>query len=125
MAIKILYVEDNTDSAAFLRVLLHSDECEVHLAETMAEGLQLAQTGGFHLYIVDHSLPDGTGVELCQKIKQFDVHTPVVFFSALGSKALVSRALAAGAHAYLIKPLGLEELKQIVARLLAAQGDVS
>ena len=55
--------------------------CSVTSAPTMARGVQLAQQETFDLYLIDSRLPDGTGVEVCNRIRAFDSHTPILFWS--------------------------------------------
>ena len=88
------------------------------LAHTVDEGLRLAQGGGFDLYLLDDWLPDGSGIELCRQIRRFDSRTPVLFYSGLGDDTEGQRALAAGAQAYLQKPVDWEELARVIARLI-------
>lgn len=72
----------------------------------------------FDLYILDRELPDGTGLELCRKIREFDNHTPVIFYAEDAGEAERRLAgLSAGAQAYLVKP-DVEELAVTVLRML-------
>jgi two-component system, NarL family, response regulator DevR len=69
---------------------------------------------------LDNWLPDGTGVELCRLIREFDPHNPILFYSAAGYARDIEDALSAGAQAYLVKPVSLDELKQAVAQLTSS-----
>lgn len=115
---RILCVEDDQDTCELLAIALGMEGYDVVSAHTLAEGLSLAKTGGFALYIVDNWLPDGTGVELCEQIRAFDTHTPIIFYSAAAFNSDREEAIRAGAQAYLVKPIGVLELGQIVARIL-------
>lgn len=46
------------------------------------DGLKAASDQKFNLYLLDLWLPDGSGLDLCKKIREFDLKTPVVFYSA-------------------------------------------
>ena len=115
---RILCVEDDADTCMLLRVLLGQADYETEYASTLADGLQLARSQAFDLYLLDQWLGDGTGVELCQLIRQFDPQTPIVFFSGLAHERDRARALAAGAQVYLIKPNDIDALASTVTRLL-------
>ena len=77
---RILFVENDED--AWELVTLQLPGYKVVSARDFTEGLRLAKQGYFDFYILDNWLPDGTGVELCRRIREFDPHTPIVFFSA-------------------------------------------
>jgi DNA-binding response OmpR family regulator len=116
---RILCVEDDLDSCDMLRVLLH--EYEVVTANTAGEGLRLARAEHFDLYLLDSKYPDGSGIELCSQLRIFDAHTPVIFHSGLDGESDIRDAMNAGAQAYLVKPIGIDELEGNIERLLATQ----
>lgn len=115
----ILCVEKNSDTCVLLNFMLGRETNEVTCVSTVAEGLRLARAQQYDLYLLDGLLEDGTGVELCEQLRQFDSRTPVVFFSALAQEADRHRAYEAGAQSYLVKPNDLDLLAATVARLLA------
>ena len=116
---RILCVEDDLDSCDMLRVLLH--EYEVVTANTVGEGLTLARSERFDLYLLDSKYPDGSGVELCRQLRLFDAQTPIIFHSGMEGESDIRDAMNAGAQAYLIKPIGIDELEGNIERLLASQ----
>ena len=115
---RILCVERNSDTCLLLAVMLGLTSFDVRCVSTTAEGLALAQTEPFDLFLLDGLLCDGTGAELCRSIREHDPVTPVVFFSALAEERHRREAIEAGATAYLIKPNDLEKLAGTVSRLL-------
>ena len=88
-------------------------------AGSVAEGFELAKEILFDLYILDVRLPDGTGVELCQKIRELHPTTPILYYSAYGDEADHQNALNACGDAYLKKPVCIEDIQDCIARLLA------
>ena len=115
---RILCVEDDVDSCEMLRVLLH--EYEVVTANTVREGLKMAKAERFDLYLLDSTYPDGSGVELCRELRAFDAETPVIFHSGMEGESDIEDAMNAGAQAYLVKPIGIDELEGSIQRLLAS-----
>lgn len=115
---RILCVEDDEDTCEMLAVAMEGDY-ELVTAGSVAEGLRLAQSDGFALYILDNWLPDGTGIELCQQIRAFDPRTPIIFCSGVAPERDQQEATEAGAQAYLVKPVLPEELMQAIAQLLS------
>jgi DNA-binding response OmpR family regulator len=64
----------------------------------------LIQAEHFDLYLLDTWLPDLDGFELCRRMRDFDPHTPILFFSGAAYDADKKRGIEAGANAYVIKP---------------------
>jgi DNA-binding response OmpR family regulator len=115
---RILFVEDHKDTWEIVAISLIG--YEIIFASNFDEGLRLARRRRFDLFILDNWLPDGSGVELCRLIREFDPHTPIVFYSGAAHKDDIQGGLSAGAQAYLIKPVSFEELKQAVEKLTSS-----
>ena len=113
---RILCVEDHEDTCAYLRVLLSN--LQVVTASTLAEGIHLAQSQRFNLYLLDMFLPDGNGITLCQQLRRFDLKTPILFCSADASQTAYDQAMQAGAQVYLNKPVDPFLLRQAIEELL-------
>lgn len=114
----ILFIEDHEDTREMVTMAIRIWGYRITSARTISEGLRLAQRESFDLYLFDGKLPDGTGVELCRQIREFDEQTPVVFYSASAFAVNKEEALAAGAQAYLSKPADLIDLESIVAKYI-------
>ena len=78
------------------------EDYEVVSAHSKTEGLRKVQSGLFDLYLLDYSLPDGTGLELATRIRQFDDYTPILIITSphtltdteisnVGAQGLVSK----------------------------------
>jgi DNA-binding response OmpR family regulator len=63
-------------------------------------------------------LPDGSGLDLCKQIREFDKATPILFYSAAAYEMDRAEAIKSGAQAYLIKPSQPSELCQLVTSLI-------
>ncbi len=79
-----LLVEDHQDTCELMITFLEQFKYEVWPACTVADGLRLARSERFDLCVLDERLPDGTGAELCQQLRQFHPRTPILFLSAAG-----------------------------------------
>src|SRR5215510_8792627 len=112
---RILFVEDHEDAWEIVEFGL--PEYRLTCARSFDEGLRLARLRYFDLYILDNWLPDRSGVELCSLIREFDPHTPILFYSAAGYTHEIQEALSAGAQGYLVKPVRSDELRQAVTQL--------
>jgi DNA-binding response OmpR family regulator len=80
--------------------------------------VDLAVSQQFDLYLLDSWLPDGSGLDLCKRIRTFDTATPILFYSAAAYEADREQALKSGAQAYLVKPSHPSELCNLVTSLI-------
>ena len=90
---RILLVEDEEDAKELVAHTL--PEYTLICARDFSEGLRLARRGYFDLYILDSWLPDASGVELCRFIREFDSHTPILFYSAAAYARDIREAIRA------------------------------
>jgi DNA-binding response OmpR family regulator len=112
---RILMVEDHED--AWEIAALSLEEYTLIYARNFDEGRRLARRGYFDLYILDNLLPDGNGIELCRVIREFDPHTPILFYSACAYPRDLQEAFSAGAQEYLAKPVSFDDLTRAVTQL--------
>jgi DNA-binding response OmpR family regulator len=115
---RVLYVEDHEDTRELITIVLRQRDFEVANAHTVDGGVRLASEERFDLYLLDSWLPDGSGLDLCRRIRKFDPVTPILFYSAAAYEADKNMALSAGAQAYLIKPSQTSELCDLVSSLI-------
>jgi two-component system, OmpR family, KDP operon response regulator KdpE len=112
---RVLVCDDEQQILRALRVILRDAGFEALPASTMEEALDVAAVGRPDAGIIDLVLPDGDGVELCRRLREW-TQMPLIVLSAVGEEDAKVRALAAGADDYVTKPFGPREL---VARLEA------
>jgi DNA-binding response OmpR family regulator len=117
---RILMVEDHEDDWEMAALKL--PEYKLTFARDFDEGLRSARRGYFDLYILDNWLPGGSGIGLCRLIREFDPHTPILFYSAAAYQRDIEEALQSGAQAYLVKPVSLDDLEQAVVKLISPVG---
>jgi DNA-binding response OmpR family regulator len=113
----VLVIEDESDILYPIRYFLVKKGYRVSTAENGTQGWQLIiqSTGHSHpidLIITDIILPDINGLELIKKIKQQDIHIPVLAMTAMDSENLLTRLMLLGCMDYLIKPFTLDVLLQ-------------
>jgi DNA-binding response OmpR family regulator len=115
---RILCVDDHDDSRGMMKVLLEMWNYEVALAGAADDGLYLARSEPFDLYLLDAHLADGSAFELCKQICAVSGHAPVVLISTAPYEADKQRGSRAGAIAYLTKPLDFDVLEATLTRLI-------
>lgn len=124
----LLLVEDNAISMEALEAYLRSLGYRMILAHTGAESILQAKEHQPDLILMDIQMPEMDGLEAIQQIRRYPMlaHTPIIALTALAMPGDRERCLAAGATAYLSKPVSLHHLKQVIqlqiAERLAAGG---
>jgi two-component system, OmpR family, KDP operon response regulator KdpE len=113
---RVLVVDDELQILRALRVVLREAGFEVATAQSASEALDAAAVRPPRAAIVDLVLPDGDGVEVTRRLREWS-EMPILVLSAVGDEEQKVRALEAGADDYITKPFGTREL---VARLQAA-----
>ena len=115
---RILCIDDHDDTSEMLSLILSQEDFEVVTTRTVGEALQHARPGEFDLYVLDKHLPDGSGLDLCAKLNEVTPGVPCLVYSGDAYAIHRSEALAAGAHAYVVKP-DIEGLIETVHKLLS------
>jgi CheY-like chemotaxis protein/anti-sigma regulatory factor (Ser/Thr protein kinase) len=117
----VLYIEDNLSNVKLLEQLF-AKRPDVRLIPSMQGnlGLALAQEHRPDMILLDLHLPDLHGAEVLRRLKAnpATAQTPVVIVSADATPGQIQRLLAAGAHAYLTKPLDVRQLLALVDDIL-------
>ena len=115
---RVLLVEDDPVSAAFLRDAATALPARVDVAGSMAEAMELAATRSHDLYLVDANLPDGTGRDLLKTLRARGNRTPALAHTAAADAQIEADLRADGFLDVLCKPLSMAELHAALARHL-------
>lgn len=105
----ILVIDDEAQILRALRTILTAKQFKVSVASRGEEGLTLAAAQPPDLVILDLSLPDMDGVEVCARLREW-TQVPIIILSVRESERDKVIALDKGADDYLTKPFGIEEL---------------
>jgi DNA-binding response OmpR family regulator len=115
---QILCADGHEDTGLLVSCLLGPAGYEVTTVNDMTSGLGIARTAIFGLYLIADKLTEGTGIELCEKLRAFDRQTPILFWSARVYESDRQRALDAGANVFLRKPCDYDAIPTIVSQLV-------
>lgn len=118
MTRKILIVEDDASTAAYLTKGLAEAGHAVETCADGRDGLFLASSGAFDLVIADRMLPGLDGLAMVSALRAAGVATPVLILSALGAVDDRVDGLKAGADDYLCKPFSFAELSARIEALV-------
>lgn len=119
----ILLVEDDRSISEALTDFLVSEGFRVKTAVCKADALRAVERGGFELMIVDVSLPDGNGFEVCEKAAGKGI--PAIFLTASGDERSVVKGFDSGAYDYVSKPFRPLELLSRIRSVLRRAGTQS
>src|SRR6266849_5999581 len=116
---RVLVVDDEVDIRESLETLLSLEGYSVDLAENATEGLKRAESISYDLVLLDLMMPDRSGMEVLQDIRERDTETPVFMITAYGSVEVAVRALKSGANDCFSKPWDNEKLLIEIDRMIA------
>ncbi len=120
---KLLLLEDDMGLVDGLGYALRKNGFEWELARTVKEALCCLRKGdGYDLLLLDVTLPDGTGYEVCEAVRKRGDSTPIIFLTASDEEVSVIRGLDCGGDDYITKPFRLGELCSRIRALLRRAG---
>ena len=107
---RVLVVEDEAKLADLLRRGLTAHGLAVDVAATGQDALETAPATAYQVVILDLMLPDVDGIEVCRRLRDAGVQTPILMLTALSDLADRIAGLDSGADDYLGKPFAIAEL---------------
>lgn len=103
---RIFFVEDDPSLSSGLSFAIKKQGYSVDTARTSLEAEALWKSGSYYLVILDVSLPDGSGYDLCRKIRATS-HVPIIFLTAADEETDIIMGLDIGGDDYICKPFKL------------------
>jgi two-component system, OmpR family, copper resistance phosphate regulon response regulator CusR len=113
---KILMVEDDPKISSFVKLALEKNDCDVDVAYDSLMGEKLALKKKYDVIVLDVIMPGINGFELCKKIRDNNIKTPILMLTSLVSTEDKLMGFNSGADDYLLKPF---EFQELLARLKA------
>lgn len=114
---KILLLEDDLSLINGLTFAFHKENYELDIARTIREADKLLAQKKFDLLILDVSLPDGSGFEICKKVRQTS-NVPIIFLTASDEEISIIMGLDMGGDDYITKPFKFGVLMSRINALL-------
>jgi two-component system phosphate regulon response regulator PhoB len=117
---RVLLVDDDESTCEMVGAMLEAVGLMVTVTATAEEALRLVRAEQFHLVVLDWTLPQMTGLELCREIRREPqlAWLPVLFLTANTSQKDLVEAFASGADDYMLKPFRAPELGARIFSLL-------
>lgn len=119
---KLLLLEDDQSLIDGLVYALTKEGFALDVATTVAEARSLLTAQAYDLLLLDLTLPDGNGMEICTAVRAAGSTVPIVFLTAMDEEVQVIRALDGGGDDYITKPFKLGELCSRIRALLRRSG---
>ena len=116
--IRVLVVEDDDDSRERYEVMLRQEQFGVFGARTAREGFDLARSQAPDVLVADLGLPDGSGLDVVERLRSEGHRAPAIALTGSGDGASRERAFAAGFDEFCVKPCPPEELVAVIRRVL-------
>jgi two-component system copper resistance phosphate regulon response regulator CusR len=116
--VKLLIIEDELKTAAYLGKGLSEQGYVVDVSNDGEEGLQLAKQSAYDLLVLDLLLPKRDGWSVLSELRRAGSQAPVIVLSALGTLSDKVRGLGLGADDYLVKPFAFSELLARIQSIL-------
>jgi len=116
----LLLIDDEPVIRHAFRRAFHPPEYETLTVRTAAEGLALLADRRPDAVVLDVHLPDASGLEAFDQIKDRDARLPVILVTGHGTTELAIEAMKRGAFDYLLKPLRYDALQEVIARACAS-----
>lgn len=120
---KILLLEDDISLVDGLKYSLKKNGFETEIVRTVSEALNsIENIGKYDLLILDITLPDGTGFDVCEAVRRQGQQVPIIFLTASDEEVNIIRGLDSGGDDYITKPFRLGELCSRIRALLRRAG---
>lgn len=112
----LLVVDDEPSILYFFRQAFTEPEVTLLTASSAAEAIEAVTRKRPDVVVLDINLPDASGLETFRRIHKIDPKVPVIFITGHGTMATAIEAMRLGAYEYLLKPLELDQLSDLVDR---------
>ena len=120
---RLFLLEDDRSLIDGLRYSLEKNGFRLTVARTVGEAMErLERTEDYDLLLLDVSLPDGTGFDVCRQVRAQDAGIPIIFLTAADEETNVIRGLDGGGDDYITKPFRLGELCSRIRAQLRRSG---
>ncbi len=119
---KVLVIDDDADSLSSFAAALRRDGFDVHPFGDPEEGLAHLASEGGDVVVTDLKMPGLTGLEVVRRVVRENPGVPVVIVTAFGTVESAVEAVRAGASDYLLKPVGIPQLRAAVFKAIKERG---
>ncbi|NMS91822.1 response regulator transcription factor [Clostridioides difficile] len=120
--LKLLIVEDDSTISFGIKYALEQEGFSVDIAKDLLNGKEMISSNEYGMILLDVTLPDGTGYELCQYTREFS-QIPIIFLTACDEEVNIVMGLDMGGDDYITKPFRIRELISRIKAVLRRKGN--
>src|ERR1700726_2250881 len=106
----VLVVDDDIAICRIVHLMLSDEQYEVQAAHSVADALGVIEEKSFAVYVLDYKLPDGSGLDVAERIRSKWGATPIILISGYDPSAVALRAEKLGISDFLEKPFSRETI---------------
>jgi DNA-binding NtrC family response regulator len=100
----VLVVDDDIGVCRIIQRMLSDEQCKVQTSQTVADALKAIEQKPFDVYVMDYKLPDGSGLDVAERIRSKWGATPIILISGYDPSAVALRAEKLHISDFLEKP---------------------
>jgi len=115
---RILILEDDTTFAQLLEGFLTKNDHAVTLVTHVKQSFKLIENNEFELFLIDYRLPDGTGFEVLEHLRDKGLSIPVIVMTSFNDVRTAVKSIQLGAFDYITKPVNPDELLMVIKNAL-------
>jgi two-component system, NtrC family, response regulator HydG len=116
----LLVVDDDVAICRIVQRMLSDEQYEVQAAHSVADALGAIEQKSFAVYVLDYKLPDGSGLDVAERIRSKWGASPIILISGYDPSAVALRAEKLGISEFLEKPFSREIICAAVKRAISA-----
>lgn len=120
---KILVIDDDNFICEILSRYLRNNNYQAETAVSVKGAFELFKSHEFDMVLCDFRLPDGSGLEVLQKMRSMHLNMPVIIMTAYADVRMAVKLIKMGAADYITKPIQQEELLVLIKNILAKSAD--
>jgi two-component system response regulator HydG len=118
-SLNVLVVDDDMAVCRILQRMLNDEQYQVQICQSVADAQQAIEQKPFDVYVMDYKLPDGTGLDLAERIRSKGSETPIILISGYDPSAVAMRAQKLGISDIIEKPFARATICGAVKKALA------
>jgi DNA-binding NtrC family response regulator len=116
----VLVVDDDIGVCRIVQRMLADEQCKVQTSHSVADALSAIEQKAFDAYVIDFKLPDGSGLDVAERIRSKWGATPIILISGYDPAAVALRAQKLNISNFLEKPFSREIICEAVAKAIGS-----
>jgi DNA-binding NtrC family response regulator len=119
-ATDVLVVDDDIGVCRIVQRMLSNEQCKVQTCQSVADALGAIEQKAFDAYVIDFKLPDGSGLDVAERIRSKRGATPIILISGYDPAAVALRAEKLSISNFLEKPFSREIICEAVKKAIGS-----